>query len=74
MLTLMRVDTYVAPSWPNGPQHQQMHLDRRRLESAVSSALALGATEASHQPDPDKWRVLIDPIGHPFCLSTVRPN
>jgi hypothetical protein len=40
----------------------------------VSSAVALGATEASHQPDPDKWRVLIDPIGHPFCLSTVRPN
>jgi hypothetical protein len=27
MLTLMRVDTYVAPSWPDGPQHQQMHID-----------------------------------------------
>jgi hypothetical protein len=74
MLTLMRVNTYVPPSWPEGPQHQQMHLDVavEDLDSAVASALALGAAEASHQPAPDKWRVLIDPVGHPFCLSTVR--
>jgi catechol 2,3-dioxygenase-like lactoylglutathione lyase family enzyme len=76
MLTLMRVDTYVAPSWPNGPQHQQMHLDLsvEDLPAAVSAAIAIGATEASHQPAPDQWRVLIDPVGHPFCLSTVRPD
>jgi catechol 2,3-dioxygenase-like lactoylglutathione lyase family enzyme len=76
MVTLMRVDTYIRPSWPHGPQHQQMHLDVAvdDLDSAVSSAVVLGATEADHQPAPDKWRVLIDPIGHPFCLSTVRPD
>ena len=76
MLTLMRVDTYVAPSWPDGPQHQQMHLDVgvEDLPAAVASAIALGAAEAAHQPDPDRWRVLIDPAGHPFCLSTVRPD
>ena len=76
MLTLMRVDTYVAPSWPHGPQHQQMHLDVGvdDVAAAVSSAIALGATEATHQPDPDRWRVLIDPVGHPFCVSAVRPD
>lgn len=76
MLTLMRVDTYVAPSWPAGPQHQQMHLDVAvdDLDAAVSAALALGATEAGHQPAAQAWRVLIDPAGHPFCLSTVRPD
>ena len=76
MLTLMRVDTYVQPSWPNGPQHQQMHIDVGvdDLESAVSAAIALGAVEATHQPAPDQWRVLLDPVGHPFCLSTVRPD
>jgi catechol 2,3-dioxygenase-like lactoylglutathione lyase family enzyme len=76
MLTLMRVDTFVAPSWPAGPQHQQMHLDLAvdDLDSAVPAAIALGAREAEHQPAPDEWRVLIDPIGHPFCLSTVRPD
>jgi hypothetical protein len=76
MVTLMRVDTFVAPSWPHGPQHQQMHLDLAvdDIDSAVSSAIALGAREAEHQPAPDKWRVLLDPVGHPFCLSTVRPD
>jgi len=73
MLTLMRVDSFVAPSWP---QHQQMHLDLAvdDLDSAVASAIALGARQAEHQPAPDKWRVLVDPVGHPFCLSTVRPD
>jgi hypothetical protein len=76
MLTLMRVDTYTPPSWPDGPQLQQMHLDVGvdDLSAAVSAAVALGATEATHQPAPDRWRVLFDPVGHPFCLSTVRPD
>ena len=76
MVTLMRVNTYVPPSWPDGPQHQQMHLDvgADDLPPAVAAAIALGATEASHQPAADQWRVLVDPVGHPFCLSTVRPG
>ncbi|WP_422743189.1 VOC family protein [Mycobacterium sp. WMMD1722] len=76
MLTLMRVDSYAAPSWPAGPQHQQMHLDVAvdDLDAAVSAALALGAVEAGHQPAAQAWRVLLDPAGHPFCLSTVRPD
>lgn len=76
MLTLMRAHSYTAPSWPEGPQHQQMHIDVAvdDLDSAVSAALALGATEAPTQPAPDRWRVLLDPVGHPLCLSTVRPD
>jgi catechol 2,3-dioxygenase-like lactoylglutathione lyase family enzyme len=76
VLTLMRVDEFVAPSWPRGPQHQQMHLDLAvdDLESAVPAAIVLGAREAEYQPAPDKWRILLDPVGHPFCLSTVRPD
>jgi hypothetical protein len=76
MVSLMRVDTYVAPSWPDGPQHQQIHFDVAvdELESTVPAAIALGATEAAHQPAPDQWRILLDPVGHPFCLSTVRPD
>lgn len=76
MLTLMRVDDYVAPSWPGGPQHQQMHLDIavEDLDAATDSAAALGATIAEHQVSPDQWRVLLDPAGHPFCLTAVRPD
>jgi catechol 2,3-dioxygenase-like lactoylglutathione lyase family enzyme len=76
MLTLMRVDSYTPPSWPDGPQRQQMHIDVAvdDLNSAVPAAIALGALEVAHQPDPDRWHVLLDPAGHPFCLSTVRPD
>jgi hypothetical protein len=76
MLTLMRVNDYTAPSWPDGTQRQQFHLDVavENLDAAVSDATALGATVAAHQPAPDLWRVLIDPAGHPLCLSTVRPD
>jgi catechol-2,3-dioxygenase len=76
MVTLMRVTDYTAPSWPDGPQRQQFHLDVavEELDSSVADAIALGAKEADQQPAPDLWRVLIDPAGHPFCLSTVRPD
>lgn len=76
MLTLMRADEYVAPQWPDGPQHAQMHLDLAAadLEDAVAAARRIGAREAGVQPDPSAWRVMLDPVGHPFCLSAVRPG
>jgi hypothetical protein len=72
-LALMRVDDYVAPTWPAPGQLQQMHLDVsvHDLDAAVTAAVALGAREATHQADPTRWRVLLDPVGHPFCLTTV---
>ncbi|MGO2774747.1 MAG: VOC family protein [Brachybacterium tyrofermentans] len=76
MITLMRADEYVAPQWPHGPQRAQMHLDlaAEDLESAVDAARRIGAQEADVQPDPSAWRVMLDPVGHPFCLSAVRPD
>jgi catechol 2,3-dioxygenase-like lactoylglutathione lyase family enzyme len=72
-LALMRVDDYVPPTWPEPGQLQQMHLDVSvtDLDAAVAGAVALGAREADHQADPARWRVLHDPAGHPFCLTTV---
>lgn len=76
MITLMRVDDYEPPTWPNGPQRQQLHLDlaAESLDADVAAAVAIGASEASFQPAPDQWRVMLDPVGHPFCLSAVRPD
>jgi catechol 2,3-dioxygenase-like lactoylglutathione lyase family enzyme len=76
MVTLMRAETYVAPDWPDGPQRQQMHFDVAvdDLDAAVAAAVDLGATETEFQPGGQAWRVLLDPVGHPFCLSTVRPD
>lgn len=74
MLTLMRVGSYTPPDWPDGPQSQQMHLDlaAEDLDADVAAAVALGAREAEFQPAPDRWRVMVDPVGHLFCLSAVR--
>jgi catechol 2,3-dioxygenase-like lactoylglutathione lyase family enzyme len=72
-LAMMRVEDHVPPTWPLPPQRQQMHLDVSvaDLDEAVRRAVALGARVADHQGRPAMWRVLIDPAGHPFCLTTV---
>ncbi|HEU5043123.1 MAG TPA: VOC family protein [Nocardioidaceae bacterium] len=62
---------YVAPTWPEreGAQQMQSHLDFEvsDLDAAVEHAVELGARLAEYQPQPDV-RVLLDPVGHPFCL------
>ncbi len=62
---------FVRPQWPSTPDRQQMmiHLDIEvdDLPWAVAHARALGATLADLQPQEDV-RVLLDPVGHPFCL------
>ena len=62
---------YVRPVWPpiEGRQQMMMHLDIEvaDLEAAVADAVAIGATVADHQPQ-EHVRVLLDPVGHPFCL------
>lgn len=68
-IAFQRIDNYVAPTWPEGPIPQQMHLDFdvKDLDKAEAEVLALGAKKAAHQPGND-FRVFFDPIGHPFCL------
>ena len=72
-LAMMRVDDYVAPTWPEPARPQQMHLDISvtDLDGATDRAVSVGAVLAAHQPAPDRWRVFLDPAGHPFCLTTV---
>lgn len=63
---------YRAPSWPEPETPQQAHVDLRtsELDRAESAAVAAGAQRCTHQPEPEVWRVLLDPAGHPFCFST----
>lgn len=65
-----RIAEYRPPVWPDGSP-QQLHLDFYvdDLDAAQARAVELGATVAQHQPGGDKWRVLLDPAGHPFCLA-----
>lgn len=68
-LGFQKVPSYVAPTWPEGPIPQQLHLDFTvtDLDEGEAFALGLGATKAEYQPG-DTFRVFLDPVGHPFCL------
>ena len=70
-MVFQRAEGYVAPVWPPAPgdQRPMMHLDIQvdDLDVSTADALALGARLADVQPR-DNVRVLLDPVGHPFCL------
>ena len=76
LLTVQRVDDHRPPQWPAGAVPKQIHLELAvdDLDAAEAQALALGAAKADEQPSPESWRVLIDPAGHPFCISTLLPE
>jgi len=75
-LAATRVEEYVPPTWPEGPVPKQLHLDLAvdDLDGAEARAVSLGAIRAETQPAPDRYVVLLDPAGHPFCLSTQIPE
>lgn len=58
------------PSWPDGDVPQQAHLDFEvdDLDAGEAELLAIGAVKHDFQPEPDAFRVYLDPAGHPFCL------
>lgn len=70
-ITFQQVASYQPPVWPAAPEAQQQmaHLDFHveNVEEAVAYALSCGARLAENQLD-ERWRVLLDPAGHPFCL------
>lgn len=75
-LTMQRIDRYRAPVWPEGDPPARIHLDMAvtDLDEAEAMALRAGATKPDGQPGPERWRVLLDPAGHPLCLSTLIPD
>ena len=64
----------VPPSWPDPAVPQQFHLDFTvpDLDAAHERVLAIGARPTG-QPTGEaagRFRVYLDPAGHPFCLCT----
>ncbi|MFD6355119.1 VOC family protein [Nocardia tengchongensis] len=70
-LTIEHVADHRPPDWPGNEVPKQMHLDLfvTDLDAAEQAAIDCGATKPDFQPAPDRWRVLLDPSGHPFCLT-----
>lgn len=69
-LGLGTLPDHEAPGWPNEHGSKQFHLDLAvdDLDAGVEQCVALGATFPDEQPG-ETWRVLLDPSGHPFCLT-----
>ncbi|HEV2067080.1 MAG TPA: VOC family protein [Thermomicrobiales bacterium] len=69
-LMFQEIDTYQPPTWPTQERGQQIHLDCtcRDIEAGAAFAESIGARRALEQPG-ERWRVMLDPAGHPFCLS-----
>jgi catechol 2,3-dioxygenase-like lactoylglutathione lyase family enzyme len=72
-IAFVRIEGYQRPTWPQPAVPKQAHFDLGvdDLDTAQAELIALGATAPPTQPQPDRWRVLLDPAGHPFCVSTA---
>jgi len=74
ILAFQTVDEYISQwPWKSGEQQQMAHIDFKvdNLPEAVEHAIQCGARKAAEQFF-DTSTVMIDPEGHPFCLSTVQ--
>jgi hypothetical protein len=65
-----RVEGFTPPSWPDEDAAKRYHLDLYvdDLDKAEALCRELGAVRPDFQPGGDRWRVLLDVAGHPFCI------
>ena len=68
-----RVDGYQGSGWPTSAAPKRYHLCLRTddMTDAVKRCLELGAGKPQFQPGGERWTVLTDPAGHPFCLAAA---
>ncbi|MFF4952382.1 VOC family protein [Streptomyces chattanoogensis] len=58
-----------APDWPKDELAFHVDLSCDDIAATEKRLLSLGATKPEHQPGGDRWTVLLDPSGQPFCIS-----
>ena len=79
MLLFQEDPDYEPPVWPSekGRQMTMVHIDihvtRDEYEKTIRHAISCGAVPAKTQFS-DKWKVMIDPAGHPFCIEPLMRN
>jgi hypothetical protein len=75
-LSMQRVEGFKPSTWPTSDTPSHVHLDFSvsDLDAGEAAAIAVGAVLAPEQPARDRWRVLIDPAGHPFCITVLIPD
>lgn len=68
-MDFQRVSNKAAP-WPDDDAPRRVHLDFSvdDLDAAEAYVREQGGVLAGHQPGARRFRVWMDPAGHPFCL------
>ncbi len=71
-LDFQRVANHQPPPWPDPNAPCRMHLDFAvdDLDQAERRLLDIGAALAEFQPGGHRFRVFLDPAGHPLCIAT----
>jgi hypothetical protein len=68
-LVAQRVSPYSRPTWPGTSiVHLDLTCEPAELPAFRRHAEQCGAVMAPYQPD-GRWVVMLDPAGHPFCLT-----
>jgi catechol 2,3-dioxygenase-like lactoylglutathione lyase family enzyme len=67
------VPDYEPPAWPNPAGTKQFHFDLAvdDIPAMEARCVELGASVPDDQTG-ETWRVLLDPAGHPFCLTDAK--
>jgi len=75
-LSFQKVADFKPSTWPTSETPSLAHLDFSvsNLDAGEAAALAAGARLAPEQPEPERWRVLLDPAGNPFCVTMLIPD
>jgi len=70
-LVAQKVSPYLPPAWPGTAiVHLDLTCEPADLPAFQQRVEHCGATVAATQPD-DRWVVMLDPAGHPFCLTPI---
>lgn len=74
-LSFYPVAHYFPPTFPSPAVGRQVHLDFyvKDLPAAIRFVRCIGGKDSPKQFDPS-YHVMLDPAGHPFCLTTNGPT
>lgn len=75
VISFFPVNHFQAPTFPSPAIGRQIHLDLyvTDLPEAVRYARSIGAIDSTKQFH-DSYHIMMDPVGHPFCLTTNGPT
>lgn len=65
------VPNHVAPRWPETPGLVHLDFLVENLGAAEARVVDAGARKYEFQPNAEHCLVFADPVGNPFCLTTL---